>query len=574
MQIMQASIKRNRSYHLKRRLAAVLVLDIVGSAELTAADEEGMHARIMSLQDSIIAPQVSAREGRVVKYLGDGALAEFPSVVNAVQAATDILLLNRAHEETLPEGQRIHLRAGVNLGDVIVQDGDVHGEGVNIAARLEGLADPNGLCISALAYEGLGPKRAHEFADSGPYKVKNIDKPIRVYRWRMGHDSSVDLRIVEVKPTIAIAPFRHGSIRSEIEELSSGLGEDIAIAIGTVAQLTVVDESRSLEPPRYRLSGSIRSAGERVRVQCMLVDQFSGVQVWAQRYNRSGRDLFELQDDLAQKIVIDVHTTLGAGSYTNRWQQGTHNFEAWRLSARAFTEFQKYSPDAMEKCIGIWTEALKRDPDFPTPRIARSYCRARIALWSPERAEHLLSAAEEDFTIALATSEEDDSRPYSLLRAIRIARNDHDGAVAAATEGLAREPSNPATRATVAYALFMADRSEEALTEIRKATSEIANYPGWFSMIKILSLLFTGEVTSAREEAEAIVARQPDFYAGRPLLAVCHVESGAIEAAKSVASIAKARDSKFSVDTLVSSFGLKSAQNRERLRSALVKAGF
>lgn len=559
---------------MKRRLIAVLVIDIAGSAELTNADEEGMHARIMALQDKIIAPVVATWEGRVVKYLGDGALAEFPSVVNAVQAAIDILRQNREKEDTLTETQRIHLRAGVNLGDVILQNGDIHGEGVNIAARLEGLADPDGLCISGLAYEGLGPKRAHDFADSGPYKVKNIDKPIRVFRWRTEGDSSVVPRAAEVQTTIAIAAFRHGSVSNEIEELSSGLAEDIAIAIGTVAQLTVVDESRSLEPPRYRLSGSIRVAGERVRVQCKLVDQFSGVQVWAQRYDRSGSDLFELQDDLAQKIVIDVHTTLGAGSYTNRWQQGTHNFEAWRLSARAFMEFQKYSPDAMEKCIGIWTEALERDPAFPTPRIARSYCRARIALWSPDRSEELIAAAEEDFTMAMAASDADDSRPYSLLRAIRIARNDHDGAVAAANEGLAHEPSNPATRATLAYALCMADRSEEALVEIRKATSEIVNYPGWFSMIKILSLLFTGDIASAREEAEGIVARQPDFYAGRPLLAVCHVESGAKEAAKAVADIVKSRDSKFSINTLVASFGLKNEQNRDRLRLALVDAGF
>ncbi|WP_433989013.1 hypothetical protein SuNHUV7_30800 (plasmid) [Pseudoseohaeicola sp. NH-UV-7] len=326
---------------MKRRLIAVLVIDIAGSAELTNADEEGMHARIMALQDKIIAPVVATWEGRVVKYLGDGALAEFPSVVNAVQAAIDILDLNREQEETQPEARRIYLRVGVNLGDVILQNGDIHGEGVNIAARLEGLADPNGLCISGLAYEGLGPRRADEFADSGPYKVKNIDKPIRVYRWRPEGDSSIAARVVEVQPTIAIAPFRHGSASNEIEELSSGLAEDIAIAIGTVAQLTVVDESRSLEPPRYRLSGSIRAIGERVRVQCKLVDQFSGVQVWAQRYDRSGSHLFELQDDLAQKIVIDVHTTLGAGSYTNRWQQ--YAAPASSLSSKARHELESTS---------------------------------------------------------------------------------------------------------------------------------------------------------------------------------------------------------------------------------------
>ena len=559
---------------LKRRLAAILSADIVGSARLLGADEEGNLKRIRRLQKDVIEPAITFQDGRVVKYMGDGVLAEFPSVVNAVQAATDIIGQNKTREKDQTEDRRIRLRVGVNLGDIISEEDDIYGDGVNVAARLEALADPDGLCISGIAFQGLGAARGREFVDSGPYEVKNIDEPVRVYRWRTAANESGSRRADRVKPTISILPFSHPPQDEPLTGLAAGLVEDLAVAIGTVGQLVVIDETKAVETPRYRLEGSIRASGNRLRIQVKLVDQFSGVQVWAQRFDRVVEDYFDLQDELAQTVVISVHTTLGAGGYTNRWQQGTHNFEAWRLSARAFNTFQKYSPDAMNQCIEIWNEALEHDPDFPTPRIARSYCRARKALWSsPEEAEVLLAAAEEDLRVANGLVEETDSRPNSLLRAIRIARGDYDGAVEAAKTGFAREPGNPASRATLAYALVMAGHHEEALAEILKATTEITNYPGWFASIKILSYLFSGDLQSARAEAEDIVQRQPEFYAGRPLLVVCHVESEAMEAARSVANDIRARDSKFSVDVFVASLGLRVKSSQERIHSALQTAG-
>lgn len=563
-----------RRSDLKRQLAAILSADVIASARLMSTDEEGSLERIRGLQKDVIEPAISLHEGRVVKYMGDGALAEFPSVVNAVQAATEIIEQNISREQDQAEDRRIRLRIGVNLGDIISEDGDIYGDGVNVAARLEALADPDGLCISGIAYQGLGTVRSHEFTDSGPYEVKNIKKPVRVYRWRTQARQGGAEQPEETKPTISIAPFSYLPEDDALHGFAAGLEEDIAVAIGTVEQLTVIDETKAVETPRYRLSASVRGSGERLRIQAKLVDQFSGVQVWAQRFDRTNVDYFDLQDELAQTIVISVHTTLGAGTYTNRWQRGTNNFEAWRLSAQAFNIFQKYSPDAMDQCIEIWNEACLHDPEFPTPRIARSYCRARKALWSsPELAKTLLDAADEDLQAAQNLADETDSRTNSLARAINIARGDHEGAIEVARQGFAREPGNPATRATLAYALVMAGRNEEALEEILKSTADIKNYPGWFATIKILSNFFMGDIQSARAEAERIVQRQPDFYPGRPLLVACHVESEAMEAARSVAADIKARDSKFSVEVFVASLGLKNKQSQQRIRSALTGVG-
>ena len=553
---------------MKRRLAAILATDIIGSTRLMGVDEEGALERIRSLQDEVIDPLITAQDGRVVKYLGDGALAEFPSVVNAVQAATEILSANKDREASQSDDRRIRLRIGVNLGDIIAEDDDIYGDGVNIAARLEALADPDGLCISGIAFQGLGASRAGEFSDSGAYHVKNVEKPVRVYRWRAQGGAEGE-RVLEVKSTIAISPFAHSS--PDFTDLAEGLTEDIAVAIGSVGQLIVIEEDKAMEPPRYRLSGGVRGSGGRLRVQARLVDQFTGVQVWAERFDRVSEDHFEIQDDLAQTIVIDVHTTLGAGAYTNRWNQGTHNFSAWRISAMAFHEFQKYSPDAMEACVRLWSKAQALDPDFPTPRIAGSYCRARIALWSPERKEELLAIAQADYEFAMQITDQDDSRPQSLLRAICIARGDFDGAVEAAEVGLAREPGPG--NGTLSYALMMADRNEEALVTMRKAIEAIPNYPGWYSTIKILACYFTGQLEEAREEAEKMSRLQPDFYTAPPLLAALNVELGADQAAREAAKLVKARDARFNSDQLVASFGLKNRKNAARVATALRKAG-
>ena len=172
------------------------------------ADEEDALERIRALQDEVIGPLVAAQDGSVVKYLGDGALAEFPSVVNAVQAAIEILSANKDREVSQPDDTRIRLRIGVNLGDIIAEDDDIYGDGVNIAARLEALADPDGLCISGIGFQGLGAAHAGEFSDSGAYHVKIVEKPVRVYCWRVQGGAEGE-RVREVKSTIAILPFAH-----------------------------------------------------------------------------------------------------------------------------------------------------------------------------------------------------------------------------------------------------------------------------------------------------------------------------------------------------------------------------
>ena len=567
---------------MERRLAAILAADVVGYSRLMGEDEAGTLATLSRLRKETIEPLITAHRGRVVKLMGDGILAEFASVVDAVNCA--VAWQNSIADATLK------FRIGVNLGDIIIEDGDIYGDGVNVAARLETISDPVGICISSIVHESLGNRVEVEFVDAGEHLVKNIAKPIRVYRWpaeARDHPSVENDKTVagvsptppQHKPVISVTPFESLSNDSEAGFLCEGLAEDIITAIGNVSQLTVVahktaessgGEAAGQRTVRYVLEGSVRKAGNRIRVSAHLLDKFSGVQCWAQRYDRDASDMFDVQDDLARNIVIAVHTELGAGSYTNRWQHGTNDFEAWQLTAKSFNEFQKHSPESMAKCAAMWDEAAALDPDYFSPRIASAYCYAHMALWKdPETASEYLAKAESAFEAAVAADPRD-SRPYSAKRGIEIARGNHEAAIAAAKKGFELDPTE---RRTLAHAYMCAGMPEEALTQINKSIQDIPNYPGWFAMIKIQAHYMLDQLTEAVLEAENIVERAPDFYYGPVLLAALYVETDRLDDARDLGQKILQMYPESSTEMLVKSQGLKNAEHRERLSSALTRAG-
>lgn len=567
---------------MERRLAAILAADVVGYSQLMGQDEVGTLANLSRLRKEKIEPLITAHRGRIFKLMGDGILAEFASVVDAVNCAV-------AWQNSIV-GEALKFRIGVNLGDIIIEDDDVYGDGVNVAARLETISDPVGICISSIVHESLGNRVEVEFVDAGEHVVKNIARPIRVYRWpaeardhpsNENHNTVADVSPTQTqhKPNISVVPFDNLSNDSEVGFLCEGLAEDIITAIGNVSQLTVVahktaqgggGEAAGRQPVRYVLKGSVRKAGKRIRVSAHLLDTFSDVQCWAQRYDRDASDMFDVQDDLARNIVIAVHTELGAGSYTNRWQHGTNNFEAWQLTAKSFNEFQKHSPESMAKCAAMWDQAAALDSGYFSPRIASAYCYSHMALWKdPETAAEYLAKAESAFEAAVAADPQD-SRPYSAKRGIEIAKGNYEAAIAAAKKGFELDPTE---RRTLAHAYMCAGMPEEALTQINKSIQDIPNYPGWFAMIKIQAHYMLDELTEAVLEAESIVERAPDFYYGPILLAALYVETDRLDDARDLGKKILQMYPEFSTDMLVKSQGLKNIEHRKRLTHALINAG-
>lgn len=562
----------------QRRLSAILAADMVGYTKRMEHDSEGTVAAWKAARTDVINPTISRFSGRIVKLTGDGFLAEFHTVLDAVNCAVAM--------QTALSTSALDFRVGINLGDIIDDGEDIHGEGVNLAARIESLAHAGGVAISSGVYEQVLNRIEHVFEDMGEVEVKNVSRPVRVYRLILGaekHRAVVSDPLIppELKQdkTISISSFENLSSAVEIGYFCEGVAEDIATALGNIAQLTVVSDKHRIDDDstpgsaHFLLTGKVRKSGNRLRISAQLVDRQTGVQRWADRFDRGGDDLFEVQDDVTRNIVIGVHTELGAGAYTNQWQWGTEDLEAWELMAKGFREFQKFSPDSMAKTAATWEQALAKDPNYLAPLMGNGYCYSYLALiFDGEKSQNYLAKAQKNFEQALARAPKD-VRTYSAKREIEIARENYDEAVAAAQYALDLEPNNAACRGTLAMTLSSADKPREALAHANKAALEMSDPPGWLFMTQILSHYALNNANEALRIAHETVSRAPDFYPGPVLNAALAAELGMAEEASALSKKVLEVDPHFSAQRFVRSLGLKSRIDRGRLSKAIIGAG-
>jgi len=319
-----------------RRLAAILAADVAGYSRLMGMDEEGTHERLKAQRRELVDPKISEHSGRIVKNTGDGLLAEFPSVVDAVRCAAELQRAMIDREAGIPEDRRIKFRIGINLGDVIVEDDDIFGDGVNIAARLEALAQPGGLCISGTVYDQIRDKLPYVFEDLGEQSVKNIARPVRVYAWRpeavagaRPPDASLAVPISEpsVAPrlSIVVLPFTNLSNDADQQYFADGITEDLTTDLPRLENMFVISRNTAFTyqgkrvntkqigrdlSVRYVLEGSVRRLGNRVRVNAQLIDAETHVHLWAERFNGDTSDLFALQDEVTSRIAIALDLEL------------------------------------------------------------------------------------------------------------------------------------------------------------------------------------------------------------------------------------------------------------------------
>src|SRR5665213_3669994 len=318
--------------HTNRRLAAILAADVVGYSRMMGADEAGTLTSLKLHRETVFDPAVTEHKGRVVKLIGDGTLVEFGSVVDAVRCALSIQRAMKAGAQ--PDGQGIVLRIGINLGDVIIDGDDIYGDGVNVAARLEPLAAPGGVCVASIVNESVGSRIDVHFVDGGDVTVKNIDRPIRVWKWHPGSDpvaaqlapaAATAGKARPEPPSIAVLPFNNMSGDPEQEYFSDGITEDIITDLSKVGGLIVIARNSSFTYKgrsvdirnvgrelgvRSVLEGSIRRAGNRVRITAQLINAETGGHVWADRYDRDLTDIFEVQDEVTRQIVDALKVAL------------------------------------------------------------------------------------------------------------------------------------------------------------------------------------------------------------------------------------------------------------------------
>jgi adenylate cyclase len=374
---------------VNRKLAAILAADVVGYSRLMGADEAGTLTALKHHRQAVFDPAVAAHNGRIVKLIGDGTIVEFGSVVDAVNCALSVQRSGDLTPDETPPQPKIVLRIGINLGDVIIEGDDIYGDGVNIAARLEPLAEPGGICVSSIVNESIGNRIDAHFQDGGDISVKNIDRPIRVWKWQPTGTSISAAKPDTTKPattngaaaSIAILPFTNMSGDPEQEYFSDGITEDIITDLSKIAGLTVIARNSSFTYKgrsvdvrvvgrelgvRSVLEGSIRRAGNRVRITAQLIDATSGGHLWADRYDRDLTDIFEVQDDVTQRIVGALKVTLSPTEKAQLSDTGTSNIEAYDCSLRG-RELLLGNPKnrgTFEQAKASFLKAIELDPNY------------------------------------------------------------------------------------------------------------------------------------------------------------------------------------------------------------------
>jgi len=371
-----------------RRLAAILIADVVGYSRLMSRDEAGTLHALTIRNNTILAPLLAEHRGRLVKSMGDGVLVEFVSAVDAVECAMAYQSATRRANGIVAEDRRILVRIGINLGDVMVEDGDLFGEGVNVAARLEALAEPGSVVVSQIVVSQVRGRVKFQFDDLGVKDLKHIAEPVRVYRVSAPASSSDAVPRNDnqsSKPSLAILPFANLSGSAEQDYFSDGITEDIITDLSQVSALSVVSsrmaftfKGRQIELSqaahklnvRYLLEGSVRRAGGRVRITAQLVDSVTGSHLWAERYDRELGDVFALQDDITRCVVAALRVKLLPAESTSVADRSTSNAVAYELYLKGRAKFfQSWGNVAMLKSAReLFTKAVEADPGY-----ARAY---------------------------------------------------------------------------------------------------------------------------------------------------------------------------------------------------------
>jgi len=380
---------------VERRLAAIFAGDVAGYSRLMGQDETGTLARLRALRRELIDPEIAEHKGRIVKTTGDGLLVEFASVVDAVTCA---LATQRGISERntgIPADQRIEFRIGINLGDVIVEEGDIYGDGVNIAARLEALAEPGGICVSRVVHDQVRDKLDVAFEDLGEQQVKNIARPVHVWRLQLGTKPAraAPLALPD-KPSIAVLPFANMSGDPEQEYFADGMVEEIITALSCIRWLFVIARNSSFTYKgqavdvkqvgrelgvRYVLEGSVRKAGGRVRITAQLIDALTGTHLWADRFDGSLEDIFDLQDKVASSVAGVIEPALQAAEMRRSAARPTTDLTAYDLYLRAYAMFL-FSARQIPEALRLLEQAIARDPHYGPALAWAALCCYRLCV--------------------------------------------------------------------------------------------------------------------------------------------------------------------------------------------------
>ena len=395
---------------LDRRLSAILAADVAGYSRLMGLDEEGTLAQLKDHRARLINPKVAEHRGRIVKTTGDGMLAEFASAVEATRCAVDIQLAMASVNLNIAAPKRVELRIGIHVGDIISDEGDIFGDGVNIAARLEGIADPGGICVSARVQEDAEGRLDVVFKDGGEQQLKNIARPVRVYRILIGRpeapQASAPMLALPGKPSVAVLPFANMSGDVEQDYFADGMAEDITMALSRFRFLFVISRNSSFTYKgravdvkqigrelgvRYVLEGSVRRSGPKIRVTGQLIDASTGNHLWANNFDGTLDDIFELQDKVTASVVGALIPTMRHAEIERAKHRPTENTDAHMIHMRGIASLYLWTKAGVDEALRLAYEAMKLDPDYSMAYglAATCYVARKSAGWTLDRVKEM-----------------------------------------------------------------------------------------------------------------------------------------------------------------------------------------
>ncbi len=572
---------------LKRKLTAIFYADVVGYSRLTGEDEEGTYRLVRDRLD-LMSESIRSHNGAVINFAGDAVLADFTTASEALACGAEVQQAIEEANEALPEEQKVRFRIGVNLGEVIVDRESIYGDGVNVAARLEGLAEPGGICISEAVHGAVGKKLPLGYEDIGMQQVKNIEDPVHAYRvlldpdatpsksrpqprryaaavaalvivlavlgtvawyapWDRGEESAADetASLDAGKPSIAVLPFQNLSAESGQEYFSDGITNDIITDLSRFSNLLVIasnsvfaykgkavnvkDIGRDLGV-RYVLEGSVQKVGTSVRINVQLIDASTDHHLWADRYDRQLDDIFAVQDELTAAIVAALEVVLTDDEQTREAHNYTRNIEAYDLFLRGRT-YLRGTKQTHLKARGLFDQAIDLDPEFAAAYAEKSMTYFAGFIMPMTRSTRVLEASVETAERAVAL---DDSLPLAHARLgwAYFANQRHDEAIAAARRAVALGPNDAESHAQLGNILNWSGQPKEAIGLIEKAMRLNPHYPFYY-------LFYLGHSHYLLENREKsiklmnrVVTRAPNFLPVRRHLAVLYQEIGLEQEAK------------------------------------------
>jgi TolB-like protein/class 3 adenylate cyclase len=589
------------SEHVERRLAAILAADVAGYSRLMGADEEGTLARLKAVRKAIVDPAIASHRGHIVKTTGDGMLVEFGSAVDAVRSSVEIQRSMAEQNAAVPQDQRIEFRIGIHVGDVIFDDNDIFGDGVNIAARLEGTAEPGGVCMSDDAYRQVRGKVEIACDDMGPQALKNIAEPMRAWRVRLtGQTRSAATSGSAVgqpralplpdKPSIAVLPFQNMSGDPEQEYFADGMVEDIITGLSRFTSLLVIARNSTFaykgKSPdirqvgrdlgvQYVLQGSVRKAGSRLRITAQLIDAVSGAHAWADRFEGALQDVFELQDEVTEKVVVAIAPRVERAEIARARRRPSGNTDAYDCYLKGLACLITVTVDSIEQALNLFTEANALDPDYASAYGMAMFCHANRVAFGFADVAHEKNEVKRLLQMVVRKGNEDGVALAQAAWAVAYVLRDLSSAKPLIDRALELNPNLASAWTSSGWINIWLGHPEVAMQHLNRAVRlDPGSYTTTLFSGRAHACFFLDRHEDALAQAEQMLQRSPEAHTGLRIGAASAAFAGHSDRAHGLADRLRSVDPVFCVSRLADYLGpYQHAEMLEKYGEGLRRAG-